>query len=231
MEIEGLTQEVSVTTGAQTSATAAANLDTIALDANALDDLPVLDEDIVTSVSRFLDSSAIGTAGTTIVVDGIEVNALSLSASAVQQIKINQDLYAAEFARPGRGRIEIISKPGGKDFSGTLNLRFRDSAFYARNPFAATKPEQQRRIVEGTFGGPVPNTEKTNFLISGSYDAEDAQAAVYAQTLTGTVQQNVATPNRYELLAGTWNHQQSDATTQSIRLSHYYQHNTAIRNW
>ena len=65
------------------------------------DDLPVLDQDIVGAMSRFLDSSAIGTGGTTILVDGVEVNALTLSASAVQQIKINQDPYAAEFMRPG----------------------------------------------------------------------------------------------------------------------------------
>ncbi len=226
MEVEGFAQEVSVTSGGTTSTAAGANLDTISVDGSALDDLPILDQDVVTSLSRFLDSSAIGTAGTTIVVDGIEVNALSLSASAVQQIKINQDPYSAEYSRPGRGRIEIISKPGGKDYNGTLNFRFRDSAFYARNPFAATKPPQQRRIVEGTFGGPVPDTEKTSFMISGSYDAEDAQAAVYAETPSGTVQQNVPTPNRYELLAGTWNHQQTDATTMSVRLSHYYQKNT-----
>jgi hypothetical protein len=125
MAIEGLTQEVSVSSGgAQTSAQANANLDTISIDANALDDLPILDQDVVASMSRFLDSSAIGTGGTTIVVDGVEVNALSVSASAVQHIKINQDPYSAEFARPGRGRIEIVTKPGGKDYSGTLNLRF-----------------------------------------------------------------------------------------------------------
>ena len=226
MAIEGLTQEVSVSSGgAQTSAQANANLDTIAIDANALDDLPILDQDVVASMSRFLDSSAIGTGGTTIVVDGVEVNALSVSASAVQQIKINQDPYSAEFARPGRGRVEIVTKPGGKDFSGTLNLRFRDSAFYARNAFAATKPPQQRRIVEGTFGGPVPETAKTNFLISASYDAEDSQALTYAETPNGTVQQNVPTPNRRELVAGTWNHQQNDDNTLSARLSHYRETN------
>jgi 3-methylcrotonyl-CoA carboxylase beta subunit len=69
--------------------------------------------------------------------DTRRVLALGLSASAIQQVKINQDPYAAEFMRPGRGRIEIISKPGGKQYNGTLNLRFRDSALYARNAFAA----------------------------------------------------------------------------------------------
>src|ERR1043166_4376703 len=167
----------------QASADAAANLNAITIDEDTLDDLPVLDQDIVGAMSRFLDSSAIGTGGTTILVDGVEVNALALSASAVQQIKINQDPYSAEFMRPGRGRIEIVTKPGGKDYSGTFNLRFRDSALYARNAFATTVPPQQRRIFEGTIGGPVPNAARTNFLLSASFDAEDNQANVYADTL------------------------------------------------
>jgi len=39
------------------------------------------------------------------VVNGMEVSALRVSASAVQQIKINQDPYSAEYAkaRPGAG--------------------------------------------------------------------------------------------------------------------------------
>jgi Carboxypeptidase regulatory-like domain len=225
MPIEGLTQEVSVSSGGETSATARANLNAISVDENTLDDLPILDQDIVGAMSRFLDSSAIGTNGTTIIVDGVEVNALSLSASAVQQIKINQDPYSAEFMRPGRGRIEIVTKPGGKDFSGTFNVRFRDAALYARNAFAATKPPQQRRIFEGSFGGPVPQTEKSNFMLSGSYDAEDSQAVIFAQTPAGIVQANAPTPSRNVLFSATWNHQQGEKNTQSLRFSHLGQRN------
>src|SRR5579872_5428989 len=62
MQIEGLTQEVSVSGGgAQASADAASNLNSITVDQDTLDDLPVLDQDIVGAMSRFLDSSAIGT--------------------------------------------------------------------------------------------------------------------------------------------------------------------------
>ena len=227
MQIEGVTQEVSVSGGgAQASASAASNLNAITIDEDALDDLPVLDQDIVGAMSRFLDSSAIGTGGTTLLVDGVEVNALTLSASAVQQIKINQDPYSAEFMRPGRGRIEIVTKPGGKDYTGAFNIRFRDSALYARNAFASTVPPQQRRIFEGTFGGPVPDTQKTNFMLSGSYDAEDNQANIYAETPAGIVQANAPNPNRHMLIAGTWNHQQGDNHTQSIRFSHLNDKNT-----
>jgi len=227
MQIEGVLQEVSVAGGAAEASTAAsANLDAITVDANTLDELPVLDQDVVAAMSRFLDATAIGTNGITILVNGVEVNALALSASAVQQIKINQDPYSAEFMRPGRGRIEIITKPGGKEYSGTFNLRFRDAGFAARNPFAAVKPPEQRRIAEGTLGGPVGRSGTTDVLFSGSYDAQDNQSIVYAQTLAGAVQTNVSTPFRNLLAAGVLTHQQGDSTTMSFRFSHLFQRNT-----
>lgn len=221
MRIEGLAQEVSVSGGGnQTSARGDANLDAVTVDEKALDDLPVLDNDVVGALSRFLDSSSIGTNGATIVVDGVEVNALAVSASAVQQIKINQDPYAAEYMRPGRGRIEIVTKPGGRDYSGTFNIRFRDSMFYARNAFAATKAPEQRRIFEGSLGGPVGGMAKTNFLISASHDAEDNQSIVFADTLAGPVQANVSTPFANSLASGTINRQQGETHTISLRFSH-----------
>jgi hypothetical protein len=220
MQIEGFAQDVSVTGGVEAKAAAAANLNAITVDGDALDDLPILDQDVVGAMTRFLDSTAIGTGGTTILVDGVEVNALAVSASAVQQIKINQDPYAAEFMRPGRGRIEIVTKPGGRDYSGTLNLRFRDAALYARDAFATTKPPQQRRIVEGSLGGPLARFSKTSFLVSGSYDAQDSQAVIFAETTAGTVQANAPTPSRNEILSATWNHLQGERHTQALRYSH-----------
>jgi len=221
MALEGIAEDVLVTNGgAVTSAASSANLNAISLDEQALDNLPILDQDVVSALSRFLDSSAIGTGGTVLLVDGIEVSGLKLSASAIQQIKINQDPYAAEFMRPGRGRIEIVTKPGGRDYNGTFNLRFRDSALYARNVFAADKPPQQRRIFEGTFGGPVGDSKNTSFLLSGSHDAEDSQAVIFAQTLNGTVQADAPTPSSRVLLTAAWNHMQGEKHLQSVRLSH-----------
>ncbi len=227
LTIEGVTQNVAVSSGGmETSTAAASNSNAITVNADQLDDLPVLDQDIVGAMSRFLDSTAIGTNGPTILVNGVEVNVLALSASAIQQIKINQDPYSPEFMRPGRGRIDIITKPGGQEYSGTVNVRFRDSAFAARNAFAAEKPPEQRRIIEGTLGGPLRDGKRTSFLISGTVDAQDNQSIVYAQTPGGTVQTNVATPFRNILAAGAVTHQFGPANTGSFRFSHLYQKNT-----
>jgi hypothetical protein len=227
LALEGVTQEVSVSGGgAETSTRAESNLNAITVSDDQLDDLPVLDQDIVGAMSRFLDATAIGTNGPTVLVNGVEVNVLALSASAVQQIKINQDPYSAEFMRPGRGRIDIITKPGGQEYSGAVNLRFRDSAFAARNAFAAEKPPEQRRIVEGTLGGPLGTGKSTSFLLSSTFDAQDNQSIVYAETPAGTVQTNVATPFRNILAAGSVTHQFGASNTGSFRFSHLYQKNT-----
>ena len=83
-----------------------------------LDSLPVFDNDFVATMSQFLDAGSIGNGGVTIVVNGMEVSALNVSASAMQQIRINQDPYSAEYSRPGRGRIEILTKPGSQQYHG-----------------------------------------------------------------------------------------------------------------
>ena len=106
---------------------------------------------MIATISRFLDTGSLGNGGVTVVVNGMEVNALNVSASAVQQIRINQDPYSAEYSRPGRGRIEILTKPGTPEYHGDVNLIFRDARLNARNAFATTKPPEQRRIVEGVL--------------------------------------------------------------------------------
>src|SRR5713226_6526796 len=116
-------------------------------------------------MSRFLDAGSVATGGVTLVVDGLESTRVPVSASAIQEVKINQNPYSAEFSRPGRGRIEIITKPGSQEYHGTLNFLFRDYLLNARDPFAVTRPNEQRRIFEGNLAGPVGHSKTTSFMI------------------------------------------------------------------
>ena len=119
MPLAASTQEVTVgNAAADVRADALSNLDSSTVDQHALENLPIFNEDVVGTMSRFLDASAIGTNGVMLIVNGVEVNSLTLPASAIQQIKINQDPYAPEFRQPGRGRIEIVTKPGSQSYSG-----------------------------------------------------------------------------------------------------------------
>src|SRR5215471_15848620 len=85
-----ITQEVTVgNAAAEVRADAASNLDSSAVDQRTLENLPVFNDDVVGTMSRFLDSSAVGTNGVMLIVNGVEVNSLTLPSSAIQQIKIN----------------------------------------------------------------------------------------------------------------------------------------------
>lgn len=209
-----------VTVGAestQVNTNTSDNLDTVTMDRSALDNLPIFDQDFIGTMSRFLDASSVGTNGVTLIVDGVEASRAGVSASAIQEVKLNQDPYSAEYSRPGRSRIEIITKPGSAEYHGTFNFVFRDYHLNARDPFALLRPPEQRRIFEGYFTGPLGHGKKTSFMISANREEEDAQATVFAQGLFGAIQETAPSPQRNTELSGSINRQIGDHHLISIR--------------
>jgi hypothetical protein len=221
MTIATLQQETTVTSSPnQISTEAGENRDTVALTEQSLSNLPVFDQDYIGAMSRFLDPASVGTGGVTLIVNGMEVNNLGVSPTAIKEIKINQDPYSAEYARPGRGRIEVTTKPGSPEYHGTFNFIFRDAHLNARDPFALARPPEQRRIYEGIFTGPVRRSKKTSFLISANRKEEDLQAIVFAQGPSGSIRQNVPAPARTLQVAAQITHSLSDTNTFSVRYSY-----------
>src|SRR5258708_1697931 len=154
LELASQTQEVTVNAGNEVIAAAAnANRDAVVLDDKELKNLPIFDRNIVGTLLRFLDASALGTGGVTLVVDGMEARKVGVAPSAIQQVKINQDPYSSEFPRPGRGRIEVITKAGSDRYNGSMDVTFRDAHLNARDPVAETPPPEQRRIYTGVLVG------------------------------------------------------------------------------
>jgi outer membrane receptor protein involved in Fe transport len=214
MPLAGITQEITVgSAAADVRADATSNLDSSTVDEQALRNLPIFDNDVIATMSRFLDSSAIGTNGVMLVVNGVEVNSLTLPASAIQQIRINQDPYAPEFRQAGRGRIEVITKPGSQHYSGSAGFVFRDASLDAKDAFAVVKPPEQRRIFDTFLGGPIGRSENTAFTLSVMHDSEDTQSVVLARDPSGLVQANVADPFRKAYASGSVTHQQGKANT------------------
>ncbi len=221
LKLADVRQEVTVneSTG-QVSIDASENLDVITLDRPMLDNLPIFDQNYVGAMSKFLDPGSIGTGGVTLVVNGMEQKNIGVSASAIQSVKINQNPYSAEFARPGRGRIEVITKPGSQAYHGTFDFLFRDYHLNARDPFAITRPPEQRRIFEGSLIGPVGGSAKTSFVFSANREEQDLQAIVFAYAPAGIVQQNVANPQRNTEFSIGVNHQFTDNHLSSARVSY-----------
>ncbi len=166
---------------------AATNRDQVSTDAKMLEKVPVFDQNYIAALTPFLDQTGVATAGVTIIVDGVEMKGTGVSASAIAEAHINNDPYSAETNRPGKGRIEIITKPGTPQIHGTLNFTFRDSVFDAKNYFALSKPFEQKRIYEGSITGPLGFDHKTTFLLSGTRQEDNLQSIIHADTPPGIV--------------------------------------------
>ncbi len=150
MPISVESENITVATGVDVpvvSTETSENQNSNTIDRNALDRVPVFDQDYITTMSRFLDDNATGTNGVTLVVNGIEANGPGVTPSAIQEVKINNNPYSSRFSRPGRARLEIVTKSGTPDFHGSLNFMTRDSFFDASNAFATVKPPGEPAIL------------------------------------------------------------------------------------
>jgi len=208
LSLAQLVSQVSVTAGAvQVSTDTAENRDSVNAGQALLENVPVFDQDYIATMSAFLDAGSLGTNGPQLIINGVEVTSATITASAIQQVRINQNPYSAEFARPGRGNIEIITKDATSDYHGTLNFIFRDSVMNARDPFALVRAPEQRRIVEGALSGPVGHSKTTSFLLSGHRQEEDLQSIVFAEGPSGPIRENVPSPKRDTMISLHISHQ------------------------
>lgn len=203
LPIAGLSTSVQVNADADQDLTASeANQDSSVMSSSDLKALPIFDNDYQTAMSAFLDDSSTATGGAGLIVDGVEANRATVSASAVKEIRINQDPYSAQYYWPGRGQMEIITKSAADHYHGQGNFYFRDSAMNAQNALAPSKPFEQRRIYEGHLTGPIFFAPKSSFLVTFNRAEEDLDAVVDATLLptsadpTGLYQANVPAPTR-----------------------------------
>jgi len=178
------------------------NRDSSVMTSEDLKSMPIFDNDYVTAMSSFLDDSASATGGSGLLVDGVESNRATVSASAVQEVRINQDPYSAQYYWPGRGQMEIITKSAADHYHGQFNFLFRDSALNAQNALAPSKPFEMRQNYEGHITGPIPHLHKSSFLGTFNRVLYDQDSVVLADIVptsgnpTGTYSANVAAPQR-----------------------------------
>ncbi len=203
LPIAGLSTNVQVNADASEDLTASEdNHDSSVMSSQELKSLPIFDNDYASAMSAFLDDSAAATGGSGLIVDGVEANRATVSASAVQEVRINQDPFSAQYYWPGRGQMEIVTKSAADKYHGQFNFMFRDSALNAQNALAPSKPFEQRRVYEGHATGPIFFARKSSFLVSVNRAEEDRDSVVSATLAptadnpNGTFSANVPAPTR-----------------------------------
>ena len=60
---------------------------------------------------------------------------------------------SAEYGRFGGGVVNMITKSGGNEFSGSLRLNLTNDDWVARNPADAEATDEIEKLWEGTLGG------------------------------------------------------------------------------
>src|SRR2546427_3040801 len=196
------------------------NMDAVRITSNQLENLPMLDRDYLGALSQLFDAGALGSGGATVIVDGLPSDDHNIPLSEIEEIRINKNPYSAEFMRPGKGRIEIITKSGSSKYHGSLYLGFRDYRLDARNAFAILRPPERRRQFEGHLSGPVHKGKKNTFSLTASHSQDDPETSIYALGPTGPILENANQTQITTYLSAQYT-RRVDKNSLSFRYSHY----------
>lgn len=216
-------QKETVTVGepeAQVSTDAGANVDVIRLSPEQLAELPVMDGDVIAALSKLLGPSAFGADGASIIVDGLPSDARGVPISEIQEITINNDPYSAEFMRPGRARIEIITKSGSSAYHGSLAVALRDYRLDARNAFATVRSPEQHEQIDASFSGPVHKSKTDTFSLAITRLADKLEPDVYALGPAGPIIENASRRQASTYASGQYTSRIGDSTL-SFRYTHF----------
>lgn len=74
---------------------------------------------------------------------------------AVQEIRVHQNAYSAEFGNSSGGVVTMTTRSGSNKLAGVLYEYLRNDRLNARDYFAATKPPLRWNAFGGAVGGPV----------------------------------------------------------------------------
>ncbi len=89
------------------------------------------------------------------------------SVDALQEMKVQTNLYSAEFGRTAGGVINFVTKSGSNAFHGSLFEFFRNQHLDARSFFAGAKPPYHQNQFGGSNGGPI---KKNRVFYFGDYE-------------------------------------------------------------
>jgi hypothetical protein len=113
-------------------------------------------------------------------IDGVNASNIALEVSqalfnppveAVQEIRVQQNAYSAEFGNSAAGVIAMTTRSGTNRLTGLLYEYFRNDKLNARNFFASTRPPLRWNAFGGAAGGPVIRN-KTFFFVNVEFQRQ-----------------------------------------------------------
>ena len=175
---------------------------TIVLRTEQIEALPDDPDDLAQQLQTLATSAGGAPGGAIVTINGFLQSGDLPPKSAIAEIRINPDLYSAQYDRPPYrgGRIEIITKPGQTAFHGSVFFNLNDSIFNARQDFATSRAPSQTRRYGFDFSGPIV-PKKSSFSVNLEKRDIDEFATVDAVILDQSLQPasfvaNIAAPQR-----------------------------------
>jgi hypothetical protein len=181
LKVAALHEQVNVAdqAGAAVTTESAGNTSAVVLRGKDLDALGDDPEDLAADLQAMAGPSA-GPNGGSFYIDGFSGGQIP-SKSSILEIRINQDPFSPEYDSLGYGRIEILTKPGGEKFHGSLYNNFGDSFWNSRNPYAAEKGPFFLDEYGGSLEGPL--SAKASFFVAADAAAINNGAIINGTTL------------------------------------------------
>lgn len=151
-------------------------------------------------------------ASTSILVDGFQNGSGLPPKGSIASIRVNPDLFSAEYVAPpfGGGVIEISTKPGADSFHGSVFYAHSDGSFNAKDPFSAAATPAGKRRYGFELSGPIL-AQKGGFALALEKREIDEFSIVNAVGLNGSgkqmpMRQTVPVPQRLWLgsARGDW---------------------------
>jgi hypothetical protein len=186
LHLEDISEDVTITGGSRSADRTAAeqNADALNIDDDILRAVPVplSSQSLMNYIATYLTGAAMGTDEVSLLIDGVQSTALNIPLSAVRRILVNKNPYNAEYRRPGKARVEILTMDGSRrHYHGLAGFSFGDNRFDARNARADSKPDGSRNLVELSFGGPLFGSSASYFA---SYERLDEMKHRIVRALT-----------------------------------------------
>jgi hypothetical protein len=176
-------------------------------------------DDLKRELQQLASSSGGLAANTTITVDGFQSSAPLPSKSSIAYIKVNPDLFSAEYRQPpfDGGRVEVYTRPGQSAFHGALFTTNGSPWMNARDPFSTSRASLGKQRYGFELNGPV-RKKGSDFALTLEHRTIDDFAVVNAITLDDQGNQertiaNVAAPQQLWLATARLGWQLNDKNT------------------
>lgn len=146
--------------------------------------LPDDPDDLLRELQTLAAAAGGDPSATTVVVDGFQNGSAMPPKSAIASVRVNPDLFSAEYENPlwHGGRIEITTKPGAESLHGAVFFSGSAGPFNATDPFAFTATPASKKRYGFELTGPILR-QKSGFSLALEKRDIDEFNVVNAMTL------------------------------------------------